>query len=139
MTAHEPLTGTYDRPIERIPDAPSTLPDWAALLAGPVIWIVYFGIVYLAAEASCVPAPKDQYDIIGTDALVVLTVVATVVAALAAAGVAWAAGQRMRHRDQHGDEHYVVDLSRAGSITAIGALIGIIAVGAPAVYLNPLC
>lgn len=139
MSAHQPLTGTDDRPIERIPDTPSTLPDWAALLAGPAIWITHFGIVYLAAEASCVPTPEDQYDIIGSDGLFVLTVVATVVAALAAAAVAWAARQRMRYHDERGEEHYVVDLARTGFITAIGAVISVIAVGAPAVYLNPIC
>lgn len=138
MSVEEPLTGTDDRPVERIPGGSSTIREWAVLLSGPTIWITHFSIVYLAAEASCVPTPDDQYDIIGSDALVILTVVATVVAALAAAGVAWVTRRRLRGRGER-EEHDVLDLSLAGFITAIGAVIGVIAVGAPALYLDPVC
>lgn len=138
MSADQPLTGTDDRPVELIPDVPSTLRDWLTLLAGPAIWIGHFSIVYLAAEASCVPTSDDQYDIIGSDTLVVLTAVATVVAAIAAGAVAWLIRKRSAERRER-QERDVVDLSRAGSITAIGAVIGVIAVGAPALYLDPVC
>lgn len=138
MSTDQPLTGTDDRPVELIPDDSSNLREWATLLAGPAIWIGHFGIVYLAAEASCVPTSADQYDIISSDVLVVLTAVATVVAAVAAAAVAWLAWKRLEGRSER-EERDVVDLSLAGCITAIGAVIGVIAVGAPALYLDPVC
>lgn len=133
------LTGTEDRPIERIPDEPSTFLDWLVLLAGPAIWITHFMVVYLAAEAACTPTDSDQYDILGADALVVLTVVVTVVAALGCAGAAWAARRRMATGDPDRPTHDVVGIARVGFLLALGGLIGVLAVGAPALYLSPVC
>ena len=133
------LTGTDDRPVERIPDAPTTLPDWLALLAGPAIWISHFMAVYLAGEVACTPPDPDQWSSFDGDVVTVLTVVATVAAVAACAGVAWFARRRITDRDPRGDEHHSFDLARSGFLLAVGAAIGVVAVGAPAAYLSPLC
>lgn len=134
MSDSERLTGTSDRPIERIPDQPSTLGDWAVLLGGPAIWISHFMLVYLLAEASCAAVGSDALTFIGDDTLVVLTVVATVIAAAACGTLAWVAWRRTR-----GGRRDIVDLSRAGLLLAVGSFVGVIAVGAPALVLSPVC
>lgn len=138
MTDHdsEPgrLTGTAERPIERIPDAPRNLRDWGVLIGGPAIWITHFMAVYLAAEASCAALETDEWTFIGDDALVVLTVVATLVAAAACAALAWLARRRMRSHDG-----WKVDFAVGGALLSVGSMIGVLAVGVPAVVLSPVC
>ncbi|MBW3657521.1 MAG: hypothetical protein KY457_02710 [Actinobacteria bacterium] len=63
---------------------------WVVFLAGPVIWITHFMVVYLIAEAGCTGdgALLDRFD---PPVPVVATWVATVVAVpAAAAAAAWA-------------------------------------------------
>ena len=66
----ERLTGTDEHPIERIPDAPSTLGRWVVALGGPAVWITHFMVVYLAAEVSCAGLESDGWSAFGEDALV---------------------------------------------------------------------
>lgn len=133
------LTGTDDRPIERIPDEVRTRKEWFALLAGPTIWISHFMVVYLAAETACTPTDPDQWSFLSEDAVTWLTVLATAGAAAACTAVAVFAWRRLTDHDPHGAGHWVFDLARTGFFSAIGALIGVLAVGAPAVFLSPLC
>ncbi len=122
------LTGTDDRPIEQIPDTPSTLRNWAELLGGPAIWISHFMIVYLVAEAGC--AALD----LGEGVLVAFTVVATVIAVLACGALAWSTRRRM----QTGDE-WTIDFASGGFLLSIGSAFGVLVVGAPALVLSPVC
>lgn len=138
-TEPQRLTGTDDRPIERIPDEEQTLKEWFALLAGPTIWISHFMLVYLVAETACTPTDPDQWSFFGEDAVIWLTVLATVGAAAACVAVAAFSWGRLDDHDPHGSDHWVVDLARTGFLGSIGALIGVVAVGAPAVFLSPLC
>lgn len=138
-TEPQRLTGTDDRPIERIPDEERTRKEWFAVLAGPTIWISHFMLVYLAAETACTPADPDQWSFFDEDAVTWLTVLATVGAAAACVAVAAFAWGRLDDRDPHGSDHWGVDLARTGFLSSIGALIGVLAVGAPAVFLAPLC
>lgn len=120
--------------MEHIPDAPSTLRDWAALLAGPAIWITHFMAVYLAAEVACGPLGPSNWTFFSDDTLVVFTVVATIAAALACGAVAWTCRRRMRT-----GEEWTIDFSSGGFLLSIGSIVGVIAVGAPAVVLAPVC
>lgn len=138
MSSEQPMTGTPDHPIEQIPRDPSTARDWLVMLGGPTIWITHFMVVYLVAEAACVPTASDQYRIFG-GSIVAVTVVATVVAAAGCAGLAWVARLRRRHPDRRGGTGYQSDMAGAGFLLALGGLIGVLAVGAPAAYLSPLC
>lgn len=133
------LTGTEDRPIERIPEGPGTRLDWLVLLAGPTIWISHFMVVYLAAEVVCEPADPDQWSFLGEGAVIAVTVLATLAALAGCGAAAWFTRRRMARRDPHGPEHYVVDVARTGFLAAVGAAVGVIAVGAPVLYLSPLC
>ena len=138
-TDRQPLTGTEDRPIERIPDEPGMRLDWLALLAGPIIWISHFMVVYLAGETACTPTDEDQWSFFDGDTVAVLTVVATVAALAACIGAALFARRRMHRHDPHGDANYVFDFARTGFLMAVAAGIGVLTVGAPALYLSPLC
>lgn len=130
----ERLTGTSEHPIEQIPRDPSTFGSWVVALGGPAIWITHFMFVYLAAELTCVNRLTNEWTPISADALVVLTVVATLVAGLACAALAVVARRRMRRGD-----HDVVDFAFLGFLLSIGSVIGVVAVGAPALVLTPAC
>lgn len=121
------MTGTDDRPIERVPDNPSTLRDWIVLLGGPAIWMSHFMIVYLVAEAGCAELELSE------GALVAFSVVATVVAALACGALAWVARRRSAGQE------WKLDFASGGFLLAIGSLMGVLAVGAPALVLSPVC
>lgn len=106
----------------------STVRFWMLLLAGPVIWIVHFAVVYLAAEAACTPA--TEWPAVGERTLRRFVVVATIVAALlclAVAAVAW----RVRREPEASPLH------RASGVLAIGSFLSVIAVGAPVLVLGP--
>lgn len=124
----ERLTGTEDRPIERIPDNPSTLRDWAVLLGGPAIWISHFMAVYLVAEAGCEGLGLTE------DVVVVFAVVATAVAAMACGFLA-----RVAQRRRSVGQEWKLDLASGGFLLAIGSVMGVLAVGAPALVLTPVC
>ncbi|MGH9271660.1 MAG: hypothetical protein ACRDZ2_10355 [Ilumatobacteraceae bacterium] len=61
---------------------------WAVILAGPVLGMTYFWVVYLLAEATCAP----ELELISTGAL------RTVILATTAATVAVLAGYALRAR-----------------------------------------
>lgn len=130
----ERLTGTPDRPIEHIPDAPSTWRDWALLLGGPAVWITHFMAVYLAAEVACGPLGPDNWAFFGDDAFVIVTVGATVAAVLACGAIAWGCRRRAG-----GGGDWKIDFASGGVLLSIGSIIGVVAVGVPAVVLTPVC
>ena len=130
----ERLTGTDDHPIERIPDQPSTLGRWVIAVGGPAVWITHFMVVYLAAEVSCTGLESDGWSAFGEGTLVVVTVVATAVAVLACAALAVVARRRMATLDRDR-----VEFAFLGFLLSIGSILGIVAVGAPALFLSPVC
>lgn len=124
----EQLTGTEDRPIERIPDDPNTLRHWGVLLGGPAIWMSHFMVVYLFAEAGCTALDLRE------GVVVAFTVVATVIALLACGALAWVARRRMG-----ADAEWTIDFASGGFLLSIGSAFGVLAVGAPALVLSPVC
>lgn len=130
----ERLTGTEEQPIERVPDDPSTLGRWAVAVGGPAVWMTHFMVVYLAGEASCVSRATNEWTFVGADALVALTVVATVIAALACVALAIVA-----HRRMEATARETVDFAFLGFLLSIGSVIGVVTVGAPALFLPASC
>lgn len=121
---------TRDVPHEPAVWTRSTRRFWAVLLAGPVIWIVHFAVVYLVAEAVCSPAVQDDRSGVDEGPLRVFIVVATVIAVLAciaAALVAWRAMRRPGASPLH----------RASLLLAVGSVASVIAVGGPILVLGP--
>ena len=133
MTA-ERLTGTADRPIERIPDAPSSLGRWVVAVGGPAVWITHFMVVYLAGELTCVSRLTNEWTPISGDVLIGVTVTATVVAAVACAALAVVARRRMAATDAE-----TTDFAFLGFLLSVGSIIGVVAVGVPVLALSPAC
>lgn len=121
---------TLEAPHEPAVWTRSTRRFWAVLLAGPVIWIVHFAVVYLAAETVCTPAVSDRWPALDEGSLECFVVVATVVAALGcavAAVVAWRATR----------EPGASPLHRASVVLAVGSFASVLAVGGPVLVLGP--
>lgn len=121
---------TLEAPHEPAVWSASTVRFWAVLLAGPVIWIVHFAVVYLVAEAACAPNVAERWSALGGRTLDGFVVVATIVAGMAclvATAFAWRA---MREPDAS-------PLHLASVVLAIGSFLSVIAVGAPALVLGP--
>lgn len=119
-----------DAPNEPAVWTRSTVRFWAVLLAGPVIWVVHFAVVYLAAEAACTPTVASRWPAVGEDSLRGFVVVATVVAGLACVAAVFVAWRAMREPDAS-------PLHRASVVLAIGSFLSVIAVGAPVLVLGP--
>lgn len=130
----ERLTGTDEHPIERIPDEPSTFGRWVVAVGGPAVWITHFMVVYLAAETSCAGSATDEWSFVGEGTMVAFTVVATVLATVACAGLSVVARRRMQT-----GERETVDLATIGFLLSVGSAFGVVAVGAPALFLSPAC
>lgn len=115
-------------PIEPAVRHPSTFRSWALMLGGPVLWILHFGIVYLAAEAACTADGAPGLRFVGPGALELLVAAVTVVLAVGAGAVGVAA-------------HRAVDLTevteRVAVSLAIGSAVAILAVGLPVLVLAP--
>jgi len=99
---------------------------WPVLfLAGPVVWYLYFWVVYLAAEAGCA---------FGFRGVSVFTVVLTIFSAITVGAFALLARRRSSRR-QDGDYRQV--LVQAGFLLGVMFLIGTVFVGVPALVLQP--
>ncbi len=124
-----PPSGVGPAGSELPPSSPTSAATWAALLAGPVVWITHFMVVYLTVEAACGRAPIVVLSGRTTSGLVLA---ATGVAALICAAGAWWAWRRYQAR--HGFES---SLGAAGVLLALGSLASVLAVGLPAAWLEP--
>jgi hypothetical protein len=140
MTAHErgdrSGKATAERGIGNETDAMSPLADragsaplWTALLAGPVLWIVHFAVVYLAAEVAC---RDDGTRVAGMHAATLITLTATA-AALGAIATAAALTERQRRRTDHGDPQIMI----VGLALDVLFAASVLAVGVPALVLDP--
>lgn len=121
-----------DRAVELPPDAPSTAPLWLLMLAGPILWIAHFAVVYLAAEAVCNAAETESMTFLTEGWLVVTVIAVTVIAAVSAALAAVYSWRRSRH--DTGDD---AALALAGMMLAMGSVVAILAVGLPALAFPP--
>lgn len=111
----------------------------AVFLAGPVIAVVHFVVVYLVAEAGCT-GDGPGLDAFDPPVPVVVTVVATVVAALASCGAALWAYRRWRPRHREAAPAELVDrrpLAFIGFLLSLLATVTVLLVGAPALVLGP--
>jgi hypothetical protein len=115
-----PVDVTGDRPARAI---------WAALLAGPLILMAHFTVVYLVAEAGCT-GDGHGLDMLDPPVPVIVTIVATGVAALACLAVAtwnyrrWRSTVDASGRPQAGWPFGDVDDHEArGSLAFVGALL----------------
>lgn len=122
-----PTAGSDERPVEEVPQEPSTIRAWALLLVGPVLWILHFMAVYLFSEAACVARESADLPVPGADALVPVVVAATVVAA---AITAWATKQSWRAAHRRGGDEAA--LGWAGALLGALSVVAILAVGLPA-------
>lgn len=108
-------------------------------LAGPVISIVHFLVVYLVVEAGCT-GDGPGLSVFDPPVPTVATVVATVVAALAGCGSAWWAYRRWRPgRQAQVRDDELVDrepLAFVGFLLSVLALLTVLLVGAPALFLE---
>jgi uncharacterized membrane protein len=120
-------TDTLHEPHEPIVEKFASTRMWITFLAGPVLFITHFMVVYLPAEASCAADRSARMWFIGPDGLTWLILVTTAVfaaAAIVAAWVAWrSTGTRM--------------LAGAGLLMSVGSAATILAVGLPVAVLGP--
>ena len=123
------------------PRARSTI---AVFLAGPVILMAHFLVVYLVAEAGCT-GDGPGLDVFDPPVPAVATLVATVVAALACCGSAFWAYRRWRSGDgresdapdgRGGDLVDREPLAFIGFLLSLLALVTVLAVGLPALVLE---
>ena len=107
------------------------------LLAGPVILIVHFLVVYLVAEAGCT-GDGPGLDLFDPPVPTIATVVATVLAVLASAGTALWAYRRWRpgHAPPSGELVDREPLAFAGFLLSLMTVVTVLAVGAPALLLD---
>ena len=70
---------------------------WAALLAGPIVGMTYFWLVYLVAEVAC----ADGLDLVTTTALGVVIAAATAGGAAVLLLYAWRARQLVTGDDEN--------------------------------------
>ena len=114
--------------------------QWVVLLAGPVIWLAHFSIVYLVAEAGCNGA-GDGLEAFGPPVPAWTTLVATLVAVPACLAVAWWGWNRIASgptgeaaTDPGAHERHRV-LSTIGAMLALISLAAVLFVAATAVWL----
>lgn len=118
--------------VEERPRDRSTIRLWVHLLAGPVLWISHFMVVYLFAEAACVARASDALPVPGSGSIAPVVVVATVVAAvLTAAATSWSL------RTARGSRGDAAAMAWAGTLLGAMSVVAILAVGLPAIALDP--
>jgi uncharacterized membrane protein YdbT with pleckstrin-like domain len=106
-------------------------PAWViVLLAGPVIWYLYFWAVYLAAEAMCAGQSNDSV-VLGVPLVSALVVLATVVAVVP---IGWFALRARRVDPNRGHRE---QLARTGAMLGFVFVFATLFVGLPAVFLPP--
>ena len=104
---------------------------WIVLfLAGPVIWYLFFWVVYLMAEAACVSTLAFT-ETSGLPTVSLLTIALTLVAAIP---VVWFMVRAFRQSDGDSPHHALV---KAGGILGISFFVATVFVGLPALFFPP--
>ena len=116
---------------------PRTRTTLLVLLAGPVILLVHFLVVYLVVEAGCT-GDGSGLDVFDPPVPTVTTLVATALAAAACCGSAWWAYRRWRTAPEAEREELVDHrpLAFVGLLLSLLALLTVLAVGLPALVLD---
>lgn len=112
-----------------------TSPSWATwsvlFLAGPVIWYLYFWLVYLVAEAGCT---AGGVQVLGLPAVSVLTVAATILAVAAIAMLTLIGRRRLSPGQDDGTQQ---PLLLAGYLMGMLFIVATLFVGVPATLMSP--
>ncbi len=118
---------------------------WVVFLAGPVIWLAHFMLVYLVVEAGCT-GDGPGLELLDPPVSHAVTIVATAAGALAClASARWAyrrwrspspvARAASRTELSRGLEENVRSLAFAGFVLAMLSFVAIVFVGLPALFL----
>lgn len=129
-TTGERGIGNETDAMSPLADRPGSAPVWAALLAGPVLWITHFAVVYLASEVTC--RERWAREVAGVEAATLITLVATAVALVAIAIAALFTVRLWRRSDRGSRQLMVVGLALDALFAA-----SVLAVGIPALVLDP--
>lgn len=105
------------------------------LLAGPVLLMVHFLVVYLVVEAGCT-GDGPGFDVLDPPVPRITTLVATAVAALACGASAWWAHRRWRGAPASGELVDREPLAFVGFLMSLLALATVLLVGLPALVLE---
>ena len=104
---------------------------WVVLfLAGPVIWYLFFWLVYLMAEAACVSSLAFT-ETAGIPTVSFITIALTVITAVP---VVWFMLRAFRKVDGDSPHHALVT---AGGIMGISFFVATVFVGLPAFFFSP--
>jgi hypothetical protein len=106
-----------------------------ALLAGPVILIAHFLVVYLVAEAGCT-GDGEGLDIFDPPVPTVATAVATVVAVVAAVASVWWNYRRWRSEGRSGELVDRRPLAFVGFVMSVLTVFTVLLVGGPVLLLE---
>lgn len=121
---------TLEAPHEPAVFATPVAPALLLLLAGPILWMSHFWVVYLLAEASCTAERRPDMTFFGEDGLTTAIVASTIVAVVLCAVAAV-----VNHR--HRSDENVQGLGRIGVWLSIGSAVSVVAVGLPIAVLAP--
>jgi hypothetical protein len=107
---------------------------WLMVLAGPVIWYVYFWLVYLVAEGVCRLGGFD-FEVMGLTGLSFVTIAVTggASALIVVSGLRSYSSWRKAPRDGSG----YLGLAFAGVVLSGIFLLAVLATGLPALVLRP--
>lgn len=104
---------------------------WIVLfLAGPVVWYLFFWVVYLTAEAACVSTLAFTKTA-GVPTVSFITMALTIVTAIP---VVWFMVRAFRRADGNSPHQALV---KAGGILGISFFIATVFVGLPALFFRP--
>lgn len=107
---------------------------WIVLfLAGPVIWYVFFWVVYLMAEAACVSTLAFT-ETAGLPTVSLLTIALTLITAVPVVWFMVRAFRAFRLSDSNSPHHALV---KAGGILGISFFVATVFVGLPALFFRP--
>lgn len=106
-------------------------------VASPIIWMTYFFVVYLIAEARC-SISLFEFEILGAPAAFILTIVFTILAVMMILGFAAGSWRRWRRRGATDVAEQGRVLGLLGVVSALIFVIATLSVGVPVLFL-PAC
>ena len=115
---------------------------WLILLASPLIWCLYFSVVYLLAEADCaITISWLNFQVAGLPGLSVIVIASTVVASVATLYYAGRALRLWRASKPSSAEPPTQERKRfmalAGLLLSLLFLVSTLLMGVPALVLQP--
>jgi hypothetical protein len=116
------------------PTGRSSAATWVMLLAGPVIWYVYFWLVYLLAEGVCRVGGLD-FEFMGMTGLSFVTIAVTAGASTLTVISALRSYSSWRKGPRDGSGY--LGMAFAGLVLSGIFLLAVLATGLPALVLRP--